>query len=79
MVDPDFAKNQLKLFLREWYLHPNGQVPAYEWALRRREPSGSRLGLLARLSDRPQADSTGPTTRSWRAYFTSCCSTSPGG
>jgi Glycosyl hydrolase family 63 C-terminal domain len=33
MVDPDFAKSQLKLFLREWYLHPNGQVPAYEWAL----------------------------------------------
>jgi hypothetical protein len=33
LVDPDFAKTQLKLFLREWYLHPNGQVPAYEWAL----------------------------------------------
>jgi mannosylglycerate hydrolase MGH1-like protein len=32
LVDPDFAKNQLRLFLREWYLHPNGQVPAYEWA-----------------------------------------------
>ncbi len=33
MIDPDFAKNQLGLFLREWYLHPNGQMPAYEWAL----------------------------------------------
>ncbi len=32
LVDPDFAKNQLKLFLREWYMHPNGQIPAYEWA-----------------------------------------------
>ena len=32
MVDPDNAKAQLKLFLREWYMHPNGQVPAYEWA-----------------------------------------------
>lgn len=32
MVDPDFAKNQLILFLREWYMHPNGQLPAYEWA-----------------------------------------------
>src|SRR5579871_3101591 len=32
MVDPDFAKSQLQLFLREWYLHPNGQIPAYEWA-----------------------------------------------
>jgi len=32
-VDPEFAKGQLELFLREWYLHPNGQLPAYEWAL----------------------------------------------
>ena len=32
-VDPEFAKNQLILFLREWYMHPNGQIPAYEWAL----------------------------------------------
>jgi hypothetical protein len=33
LVDPEFAKKQLKLFLREWYMHPNGQIPAYEWAL----------------------------------------------
>jgi len=32
-IDPSFAKEQLVLFLREWYLHPNGQMPAYEWAL----------------------------------------------
>ena len=32
-IDPDFAKQQLELFLREWYMHPNGQIPAYEWAL----------------------------------------------
>ncbi len=32
-VDPDFAKKQLILFLREWYMHPNGQIPAYEWNL----------------------------------------------
>ncbi len=31
-VDPDFTKQQLVLFLREWYMHPNGQIPAYEWA-----------------------------------------------
>ncbi|MEM9882282.1 MAG: glucosidase [Planctomycetota bacterium] len=31
-VDPQFAKDQLELFLREWYLHPNGQIPAYEFA-----------------------------------------------
>ena len=31
MVDPDFAKQQLELMLRNDYLHPNGQMPAYEW------------------------------------------------
>ena len=31
LVDPDFAKEQLVLFLREWYMHPNGEIPAYEW------------------------------------------------
>jgi hypothetical protein len=30
-IDPDFAKGQLLLLLREWYMHPNGQLPAYEW------------------------------------------------
>lgn len=30
-TDPQFAKDQLLLFLREWYMHPNGQIPAYEW------------------------------------------------
>src|SRR5881409_1171516 len=32
LVDSDFAKDQLTLMLREWYMHPNGQIPAYEWA-----------------------------------------------
>jgi hypothetical protein len=30
-LDPDFAKEQLVLLTREWYMHPNGQMPAYEW------------------------------------------------
>ncbi len=30
-IDPDFAKNQLLLLLKDRYLHPNGQIPAYEW------------------------------------------------
>ena len=33
LIDPEFAKSQLTLFLREWYMHPSGQLPAYEWAL----------------------------------------------
>jgi hypothetical protein len=32
MIDPEFAKRQLDLMTREWYMHPNGQIPAYEWA-----------------------------------------------
>ena len=32
LVDTDFAKQQLVLLTREWYMHPNGQMPAYEWA-----------------------------------------------
>jgi hypothetical protein len=32
LVDPEFAKQQLVLLTREWYMHPNGQLPAYEWA-----------------------------------------------
>jgi hypothetical protein len=32
LIDPSFAKTQLVLLTREWYMHPNGQLPAYEWA-----------------------------------------------
>ena len=31
LLDPGFAKHQLKLLTKEWYIHPNGQLPAYEW------------------------------------------------
>jgi hypothetical protein len=33
LIDPEFAKAQLVLLTHEWYMHPNGQLPAYEWAL----------------------------------------------
>ncbi|MGB7443693.1 MAG: hypothetical protein WA919_21735 [Coleofasciculaceae cyanobacterium] len=32
LIDPDFAKLQLDRLTREWYMHPNGQIPAYEWS-----------------------------------------------
>ncbi|MGH1366155.1 MAG: MGH1-like glycoside hydrolase domain-containing protein [Calditrichia bacterium] len=32
LIDSQFAKDQLMLLTREWYMHPNGQLPAYEWA-----------------------------------------------
>src|SRR5690606_29033121 len=31
IIDTAFAKDQLLLFTRVWYMHPNGQLPAYEW------------------------------------------------
>jgi hypothetical protein len=31
LIDPDFAKEQLCLFLEDWYIHPNGQLPSFEW------------------------------------------------
>jgi hypothetical protein len=32
LIDPDFAKHQLLLLTHDWYMHPNGQLPAYEWS-----------------------------------------------
>ncbi len=32
MIDPEFAKNQVEIFLKEWYQHPNGAMPSYEWS-----------------------------------------------
>ena len=56
LVDLEFAKRQLLLILREWYMHPNGQLPVVRVELRRREPAGARLGGLARLRDGPRSD-----------------------
>ncbi len=32
LIDPSFAKDQLVRLTREWYMHPSGQLPAYEWS-----------------------------------------------
>ena len=77
-VDPDFAKEQLVLFLREWYMHPNGQLPAYEFDFGRRQPAGPRLGLLARLQDDRRPRPPRPRIPVPRASR-SCSSISPGG
>lgn len=37
-IDPEFAKYQLALLCREWYMHPNGAIPAYEWSFDDRNP-----------------------------------------
>jgi hypothetical protein len=38
LIDPEWARRQLLLLLREWYMHPNGQLPAYEWDLNNVNP-----------------------------------------
>lgn len=46
LIDVDFAKDQIELLLRETYLHPNGQIPAYEWAFGDVNPPVHALGAL---------------------------------
>ena len=46
-LDPQFAKRQLTLMTREWYIHPNGQLPAYEWAFGDVNPPVHAWGALS--------------------------------
>jgi hypothetical protein len=46
LIDVDFAKSQIELLLKEYYLHPNGQIPAYEWAFGDVNPPVHALGAL---------------------------------
>jgi hypothetical protein len=76
LIDPEFARQQLVLSTREWYMHPNGQMPAYEWAFGDMNPR-STLGPPGG-SFRSIASSRGessPITREishfWNARFTS--------
>ena len=46
LVDVDFAKEQIELMLKETYLHPNGQIPAYEWAFGDVNPPVHAIGAL---------------------------------
>ena len=59
LVDPDFAKEQLELMLRERYLHPNGQMPAYEWNFGDVNPPVHAWATVFTLSARPGADGAG--------------------
>ena len=79
VIDPTFAKSQLLLLTREWYMHANGQLPAYEWRFGDVNPpvhawAAWRVYQIERRHDRagrPAASSSGSSTSS--------CSTSPGG
>ncbi len=62
LVDPEFAKRQLVLLTREWYMHPNGQLPAYEWNLSDVNPPVHAWAtwrvyqIDAKMSDKPDRD-----------------------
>ena len=63
MIDPEFAKDQLLLLTREWYMHPNGQIPAYEWEFGDVNPpvhawAAIRVYQIEREDLRPHATAT---------------------
>ena len=71
LIDPDFAKEQLILLLREWYMHPNGQLPAYEWAFGDVNPpvqawAAFRVYKIERRIRELRI-------AAWKRFFTSCC------
>ena len=77
-IDPEFAKEQLLLLLREWYMHPNGQIPAYEFAFGDVNPPVHAWACwrVYKMTGAAAASATGSSSS---ASSRSCCSTSPGG
>jgi hypothetical protein len=62
LVDPDFAKHQLDLMLRNEYLHPNGQMPAYEWNFGDVNPPVHAFATMQiYLQDKERNNGTGDT------------------
>ena len=72
LIDPVFAKDQLLLLMRERYMHPNGQLPAYEWAFGDVNPPVHAWAVL-RVFQMDRAMTGSPTANSWRNASTSCC------
>ena len=71
LVDSDFAKEQLTLMLREWYMHPNGQIPAYEWGFSEvNPPVHGRRGACTKSIKSARARAT---ARFWSVSSTSFC------
>ena len=79
LVDADFAKQQLILLLREWYMHPNGQLPAYEWNFSDVNPPVHAWAALRVFRIDRRINGRGDSRFLDQASSTSCCSTSPGG
>ena len=73
MVDPDFAKEQLMLLLREWYMHPNGQLPAYEWAFGDVNPPVHAWAAWRVYKIERRVRGVADRELPGKASFTSCC------
>ena len=67
------------LLLREWYMHPNGQLPAYEWAFGDVNPPVHAWAAWRVYKIDAEAPRHAAIASSSSASSTSCCSTSPGG
>ena len=67
-IDPEFAKDQLILFGREWFMHPSGQLPAYEWSFDDVNPP-----VHAWAARRVFEIDGEPISSSWSGCSTSCC------
>ncbi len=78
LVDPHFAKRQLTLMLREWFMHPNGQLPAYEWAFGDVNPPVHAWAVWPSTKSNRSARASEIATF-WRRLSTNCFLTSPGG
>ncbi len=72
LVDSEFAKEQLVLMLREWYMHPNGQLPAYEWAFGDVNPPVHAWAAW-RVYKIEKKRTGAAIACFWSAFFRSCC------
>ena len=72
-IDPEWAKRQVVLLLREWYMHPSGQLPAYEWDFSDANPPVHAHAALRVYEIDARAVRRRPTPSSSRRSSTSCC------
>ena len=79
LIDPAFAKAQLLLLTREWYMHPNGQLPAYEWSFSDVNPPVHAWATWRVYKIERRRSAEWAIARSSSGSSTSCCSTSRGG
>jgi hypothetical protein len=73
LVDPDFAKEQLLLLLREWYKHPNGELPACEWNFSDANLPVHVWSRHGASTESSSGNSVGAIGLFWNASSTNCC------